>query len=79
VYQALGKIFISLYPHNSSKYTKSESKMSWALVAHTCISSYSGGRDQEDCSSKPAQASSSRNPISEKTQHKKHLAEWLKW
>jgi hypothetical protein len=33
------------------------------LVAHTCNPSYSGGRDQEDRSSKPAQANSSRDPI----------------
>jgi hypothetical protein len=25
----------------------------WALMAHTCNSSYSGGRDQEDHSSRP--------------------------
>jgi hypothetical protein len=43
-----------------------------------CISSYSGGRDQEDHSSKPAQANSSRRPYPEKTHHKKELAEWLK-
>jgi hypothetical protein len=35
-------------------------------VAHTCNPSYSGGRDQEDHSSKPAQANSSRDPISKK-------------
>jgi hypothetical protein len=34
------------------------------LVAHTCNLSYSGGRDQEDGSSKPAQANSSQAPIS---------------
>jgi hypothetical protein len=33
-------------------------------VAHTCNPSYSGVRDQEDHSSKPAQAHSSRDPIS---------------
>jgi hypothetical protein len=31
---------------------------SWAQVAHTCNASYSGGRDQEDHGSKPAQANS---------------------
>jgi hypothetical protein len=31
----------------------------WALVAHTCNPSYSGGRDQEDLGSKPAQANTS--------------------
>jgi hypothetical protein len=32
-------------------------------VAHSFNPSYSGGRDQEDCSSKPVQANSSRDPI----------------
>jgi hypothetical protein len=35
-------------------------------VAHTCNPSYSGGRDQEDCSLKPAWANSSQDPISKK-------------
>jgi hypothetical protein len=33
-------------------------------VAHACNPSYSGGRDQEDHSSKPAQANSLQDPIS---------------
>jgi hypothetical protein len=33
-------------------------------VAHAYNPSYSGGRDQEDHGSKPAQASSSQDPIS---------------
>jgi hypothetical protein len=45
--------------------------------AHTCNPSYSGGRDQEDCSSKPAQANSFRDPILKKTLHKKGLVEWF--
>jgi hypothetical protein len=36
----------------------------WAPVAHTYSPSYSGGRDQEDHSSKPAWANSSWDPIS---------------
>jgi hypothetical protein len=36
----------------------------WALVANACNLSYLGGRVQEDCGSKPAQANSSRDPIS---------------
>jgi hypothetical protein len=39
-------------------------------VAHTCNLSYSGGRDQEDLSSKSAQANSLRDPILKKN-HKK--------
>jgi hypothetical protein len=37
---------------------------SWAPVAHACNPSYSGGRDQEEHSLKPAWANSSQNPIS---------------
>jgi hypothetical protein len=37
------------------------------LVAHTCNPSYSGGRDQEDPCSKPAQANSSLRPYLEKS------------
>jgi hypothetical protein len=52
--------------------------MSWAQVAHTCNASYSGGRDQEDHDSKPAQANSSQDPISKKPFTKKGLVEQLK-
>jgi hypothetical protein len=34
------------------------------VVAHAYNHSYSGGRDHEDCSSKPAWANSSQDPIS---------------
>jgi hypothetical protein len=47
-------------------------------MAHACNPGYSGGRDQEDYSSKPAQANSSRDPISKKICHKRGLVEWLK-
>jgi hypothetical protein len=40
--------------------------------------SFSGGRDQKDLYSKPAQANSFQDPILKKTHHKKGLAEWLK-
>jgi hypothetical protein len=33
------------------------------LVPHACNPSYLGGKDQEDCGSKPAKANSSQNPI----------------
>jgi hypothetical protein len=49
-----------------------------ALVAYTHNHSYSGGRDQEDHSSKPAPENSSARPYFEKTHHKKGLAKWLK-
>jgi hypothetical protein len=44
---------------------------SQAPVAHACNPSYSGGRDQEDHCSKPAQANSLRAPISKKPITKK--------
>jgi hypothetical protein len=40
--------------------------------------SYSGGRDQEDCSLKPAQANSSWSPYLKKPFTKIGLVEWLK-
>jgi hypothetical protein len=40
-----------------------ENRGSWALVVHACNPSYSGGRDQEEFSSKPAWANCSRDPI----------------
>jgi hypothetical protein len=47
-------------------------------VAQACKPSYSGGRDQEDCGSKPYWANSLQDPISKKLLHKKGLVEWLK-
>jgi hypothetical protein len=44
-------------------------------VAGTCNSSYSGARDQEDHSSKPDRANSSRELTSKKTHHKKSTDE----
>jgi hypothetical protein len=52
--------------------------LGWVPVAHVCNPNYSGGIDQEDSISKPAQADSSRDPISKKTHHKNGLAEWFK-
>jgi hypothetical protein len=53
--------------------------MSQALVAHVCNPSYSGDRDQKDCSLRPAQANSSRErPYLENVQYKKGQVEWLK-
>jgi hypothetical protein len=50
----------------------------WVLVAHTCNPSYSGGRDQYDCGSKPAQANSLAYLKIKTTITKKGLVEWLK-
>jgi hypothetical protein len=40
-------------------------------LTHTCNPTYSGGRDQEDRSSKPTWASSSQDPISKKKKSQK--------
>jgi hypothetical protein len=53
-------------------------KLNWVLVAHAYNPSYSGGRDQEDCGLKPAQANSSTRPYLEKPFTKIRLLEWLK-
>jgi hypothetical protein len=55
--------------------------MSLAPVAHTCNPTCSRGRDQRDCSSKPAGANSSQDPISgkKKNHHKTWLVKWFKW
>jgi hypothetical protein len=47
-------------------------------VIHTCNPHYSGGRDQESCSSKPAQANSSVRPYLKTPFTKIGLVEWLK-
>jgi hypothetical protein len=64
--------------HFSSQLGDNKTKHCWALVAHACNPRSSGGRNQEDRGSKPAQANSSRDPILKKIHHKKGLAEWLK-
>jgi hypothetical protein len=43
----------------------------WVLIAHTSNPRYSGGRDQENCGSKSAQASSLGDPILKKPTKKK--------
>jgi hypothetical protein len=48
------------------------------MVAYACNPSYSGGRDQEDPSLKPAQANSSGDPILKIPTTKIGLMEWLK-
>jgi hypothetical protein len=53
-------------------------KKSWASVAHTYNPSYSGGRDEEDGSSKSAQPNGSKDPISKENHHKNGLVRWLK-
>jgi hypothetical protein len=57
-------------------------------LVHTCNPNYSGGRDQEDPGSKPAQANKLQDPISNKTKQnktkqknpsqRKGLVEWFK-
>jgi hypothetical protein len=45
------------------------------LMAHACNPNYSGGIDQEDHGSKPAQANSLQDPF---LKIHKRLVEWLK-
>jgi hypothetical protein len=61
-----------------SKKAKADLGTSEMPVTHACNPSHSGGRDQEDRSSKPAQVHSSQDPISKKPITKKGLVEWLK-
>jgi hypothetical protein len=49
---------------------------SWALVAHACNPSYSGGRDQEDHGSNRQNVP--QDAILKKPFTKKRLMEWLK-
>jgi hypothetical protein len=60
------------------KMTHKKQLCGWASVAHACNPSYSGGRDQEDCGSKPALANSSARPYLQKPFTKIGLAEQLK-
>jgi hypothetical protein len=48
-------------------YIESTQKAGWARhQTHTSNSSYSGDRDQEDCSSKPVEENSSQDPVSKR-------------
>jgi hypothetical protein len=57
------KVALSSNPNTEKKKKGKKIYDSWALVAHTCNPSYSGGRDQEDCGLMPAPANSFREPI----------------
>jgi hypothetical protein len=57
------------------KNTKNSSR--WVLVAHACNTSYSGGRDQEDCGLKPA-GQIVRETYLKEPFTKIELVEWLK-
>jgi hypothetical protein len=59
-------------------FAKGNMAASQAPVALACNPSDSGGRDQEDHGSKPAQANSSARPYLKKPFTKKGLEEWLK-
>jgi hypothetical protein len=56
----------------------SETKYSQAPVAHACNPNYSGGRDQKDHGSKPAQENYSMRPYLEKPFTTRGLVEWVK-
>jgi hypothetical protein len=52
---------------------------SQVLVAHACNPCYSGGRDQEDHSSKPALGKEFlRSNLEEKKKNQNRTGEWLK-
>jgi hypothetical protein len=51
--------------------TYKDIKSSWAPVADICNPSYSGDRNQEDRSSKPAWSNSLQDPISKNSSHKR--------
>jgi hypothetical protein len=52
--------------------------MGQAPVVQAYNPSYSGGRDQEDCGSKPTLDKQFARPYVRKTLHKKGLVEWRK-
>jgi hypothetical protein len=56
-------------------YLKSFINVSQAPGAHAYNPSYSGGRDQEDCGLKSAQANSWKDPVLKKPNTKKGLVE----
>jgi hypothetical protein len=61
------------YSPNSDVF-RIKSALGQVPLAHAYNPSYSRGRDQEDCSSKPAQANSSQDSIKKST----FLVEWLR-
>jgi hypothetical protein len=65
-YHRLELIMQSSDQYRSHFWLTKNPQFSRAPVAHACNSSYSGGRDQEDHSSKPARANSSQDPILKK-------------
>jgi hypothetical protein len=64
------KLLASMLKSSISSTAEKKKKKSWALVSLACNPSYSRGRDQEDSSSKPTQANSSREPISKNPSQK---------
>jgi hypothetical protein len=77
-----GKHFIKPYlektQHTHTHHKHTHKRQDWAPRLHAYTPSYSGGRDQEDCSSKPAQANSARNSVSKKNLSQKRVVEWFK-
>jgi hypothetical protein len=60
----IGSITVLSQPGQKAKGNISQkTTQSQVQVAHTFNPNYSGGRDQEDCGSKPARANSSKDPI----------------
>jgi hypothetical protein len=71
--------YLRFFSKNSKIYELFKKSSSQALVAHACNPSYLEDGDHEYCSSKPARANSSRDPILTKAITKKGLVDWLKW
>jgi hypothetical protein len=67
----IARIVVQSQANNSGDPISKITRARQEPVAHACNPSYSGGRDQEECSSKAAWANSSRDPILKETLHKK--------
>jgi hypothetical protein len=63
---------------NAQDYTTNKTEPTRAPVAHACNPSYSGGRDQENHSSKPAKQIVRKILSQKNLSQKKWLVEWLK-
>jgi hypothetical protein len=59
-------IDVNRYFPKDTQMVNKQIKKCWTLVAHTCNTSYSEGRNQEDHDLKPAQTKSSMSPCLEK-------------
>jgi hypothetical protein len=75
--RGVGGMAQTMYKCKNDKKRKKERMKAARPVTHSCNPSYSGSRDQVDLGSKPAQANSSRDPISKYPFTNKGLVVWL--